>query len=62
MYDIKVHSSDGMLALSALDVLVVQYQSAFKVKCAFAFVHSFIQSLESVIELPVKDSKPYYSI
>ena len=64
MYDIKVNSSDGMLAISALDVLVVQYQSAFKVKCAFAFVHSFIQSLESVIEFPVKeaDSQPYYSI
>ncbi|KAF9660757.1 hypothetical protein SADUNF_SadunfMtG0006900 (mitochondrion) [Salix dunnii] len=31
----KVQSLDGMLTISALDVLVVQYQSAFKVQCAF---------------------------
>lgn len=29
-----------LLAISALDVLVVQYQSAFKVQCACAFVQS----------------------
>ena len=55
MYDIKVNSSDGMLAISALDVLVVQYQSAFKVQCACAFVQSFIQSLASAIEWDVNE-------
>lgn len=42
-----------MLAISALYVLVVQYQSAFKVQCAF--VQSFIQSLASAIELDVNE-------
>jgi len=57
IYDIikKVQSSDGMLAISALDVLVVQYQSAFKVQCACAFVQSFIQSLASAIESDVNE-------
>ena len=48
-------SSDGMLAISALDVLVVQYQSAFEVQCACAFVQSFIQSFASAIELDVNE-------
>lgn len=56
-YDIrkKVKNLDGMLAISALDVLVVQYQSAFKVQCACAFVQSFIQSLASAIESDVNE-------
>lgn len=44
-----------MLAISALYVLVVQYQSAFKVQCACAFVQSFIQSLASAIESDVNE-------